>query len=1193
MPERHPGRFFLTVLATGGLWLALTSPAVAQGPRVGGQVVDSRREPIASVELTLHPLPSAYWLDRALLEGTRFEGVSSVRSDREGRFELEAPEAGMWLLTATAGGRTEVGVFLRPLPHLVELEPIVLEATREVWVEVVDGDGQPVPSARVVLDARPGRRATYALDAGRAHGWPRRQAGLTDETGRLRLLAPESGEYMLQVIAAGFVPWSGDPRSSSSERVVLRWGAPRTLLVRDPDGRPLSKALVRLASGEVPLGLTDEQGRATLGVPQGEPLEVRVLSPEGGDAEATLRAEGSVSPLEIVVEPPAPLTGLDSRIAYGTVVDESDRPISAALVTLTPTSQRLDPGDSHSANRHSEPIRARSGDRGRFELPDVTSGTFDLRAEASGFAPVTVPAVEIPTAGRQVDIGTLVLVEGATAEGRVTDVWGRPLANAEVRVHGEASLATSDADGRFVVADLAPGQTVELRVSLAGYAPATLRAVRAPTDRPLEIVLENVTVLRGRVVDERGDPVAAARLRLVAEPGSTGDSPTRASASLVRFTSTDTTGSFEIPDVIAGRWDLAARAEGFQNGGEEAIEVVAGEEPQEVRVVLRQGAVVHGRVVDLDGEPVASARVSALSESRPPFHARSYRSTTTDSDGTYRLGGLPTRRMSFSVEHPDHPGQARDLEVELGGSRLDFQLEDGWEISGRVVDAGGRPVSGAQVRALPPSKGPAVGPEAREPVVTGGDGSFTVSVLAHGNYIVRAEKSGYASARTEEAVRIEGQSAYGVELRLERGGAIAGRVTGLELDELARVRVLAVRPGRSVPPAMGHVDYEGLYRLENLPWGDWMIIAVVGEMGKNVRRTVTLDPGAEEVPLDLEFGDGLTLSGQVVRTSKPVPGAQVRAVATETFSGSRVMTDQEGRFRLEGLDPGTYHVVVSDLDTGPEQQEGVRLDGDREILIELKAYVLRGQVLDELDGTPIRGANVALARTERAGYSPVLRTDARGVFRFAGIAPGSYRLRVNKVGYGNGGAEVEIDERGEVPAIEVRLRPSEGLTLYVLHPTGAPAVDVNLMALDTAGQPLLAGRYDAGEGGRIRLVELPAGTWTLLAAARGTATVSQRIETPGGPVTVRLPESGGLAVQVPALVGTRRLARLTLLDQRGRPYRDVHTGQGQWNLVDGMATVPLLPAGAWTLEVRTADEELVRTTEGRVVPGRILDVFIE
>ena len=110
---------------------------------------------------------------------------------------------------------------------------------------------------------------------------------------------------------------------------------------------------------------------------------------------------------------------------------------------------------------------------------------------------------------------------------------------------------------------------------------------------------------------------------------------------------------------------------------------------------------------------------------------------------------------------------------------------------------------------------------------------------------------------------------------------------------------------------------------------------------------------------------------------------------------------------------------------------------------------------------------------------------------------------------------------------------------------------------------------------------------------RASGKSARTVEAPGGPVTVRLPESGGLAVEVPALLGTMRLARLTLRDSRGEPYRDVHTGRSQWHLVDGMVRLPLLPAGAWTLEVRTAAEELIVSTEVRVVPGRLLDVFVE
>ncbi len=111
------------------------------------------------------------------------------------------------------------------------------------------------------------------------------------------------------------------------------------------------------------------------------------------------------------------------------------------------------------------------------------------------------------------------------------------------------------------------------------------------------------------------------------------------------------------------------------------------------------GTVV-GRVIDLEGRPVAGAAVWAGDRNQVAARAR------TGADGRFRLGPVSDERAGiFWAEHEER-GLARQhfddvrvfarRETDLG----DVALAPGARLSGRVVDREGRPVAGAEATIL-------------------------------------------------------------------------------------------------------------------------------------------------------------------------------------------------------------------------------------------------------------------------------------------------------------------------------------------------------------------------------------------------------------------------------------------------------------------------------------------------------------
>ena len=89
--------------------------------------------------------------------------------------------------------------------------------------------------------------------------------------------------------------------------------------------------------------------------------------------------------------------------------------------------------------------------------------------------------------------------------------------------------------------------------------------------------------------------------------------------------------------------------------------------------------------------------------------------------------------------------------------------------------------------------------------------------------------------------------------------------------------------------------------------------------------------------LDLEFGEGFTLSGRVLLGGEPLNGARVSLAGQDVAIHRLVKTDWEGLFRLEDVAPGRYRLYVTAPQDMVSHSEDLGLDSDRDLLIELGA----------------------------------------------------------------------------------------------------------------------------------------------------------------------------------------------------------------------------------------------------------------
>jgi hypothetical protein len=376
----------------------------------------------------------------------------------------------------------------------------------------------------------------------------------------------------------------------------------------------------------------------------------------------------------------------------------------------------------------------------------------------------------------------------------------------------------------------------------------------------------------------------------------------------------------------------------------------------------------------------------------------------------------------------------------------------------------------------------------------------------------------------------------------------------------------------------GRVDREGNYRLEHLLPGAYRVVATVAGTGRQARDQVTVEEGAQEVRLDLQFGGGVTLSGRALQGDTPISGAMLYAEGIDIDHDALSQTDHQGGFALEGLEPGSYTLQLRDWQTGLFHKETVEVATSREIVLEVPTAGVAGRVVDAADRQPLAGVTLTLtsAGEGATGNVPphVATTDLEGRFTVRHVADGDWKLSADKQGYAAVSMPVTVQFERPVDDLQVSMNPTEGLNLEVRLPTGGVPGEISVAVLDPAGGALVSGSYATGENGRVRLSTVPPGSWVLIVSAAGSAVTRVRAEAPGAAVPVLLQPACRLSVQVPELTESSTVATVSLEGDDGQPFQSLSwTGspRSEWRLSSGRIEFGSLPPGNWRVTVAAAD----------------------
>lgn len=652
------------------------------------------------------------------------------------------------------------------------------------------------------------------------------------------------------------------------------------------------------------------------------------------------------------------------------------------------------------------------GENGEFRAafaPKTTKGALDVvgrylyLAESVKLDPAAQPSDVVlrPELGGCVRVR---LVPSPLALARTPDYASASVELFSADVYGanpaRPPRATSDARGVAEIGGVVANKPWMVHVQFAGFAGERTTGV---SPKPGEIVERDValtaaTLVRGVVLDARGEPVEGAMLRVEVRAGN--------DTSSSMGESSDAQGRFELHASGAGEMTIHAERAGHLAGKAGPFELSEGGERAGVELRLADGLSIRGVVRWPDGKPAEEAAVSLVLHGTQRWYggADSAPSVRSGADGTFEFKGLVegayalgARARSERAEgEPRAWWNGRVESVDAGARDVVILLAAGSTITGRVVDDLGMAVRGCRVR-LKPSQTVEVGRRAVSARSHGEDGAFELESVPDGEYVLVAElRAGVESAGVLCSMPRDAGRSF--DLVLPRPANVAGRVVDVDGSPAAGARVEIRRKGteRYQAARTATSASDGAFRLEDVAAGAHVLVATREGRVESAEHELDVVPGRDVAEVALALRRGGIVEGRVLdRDDRSIAGRRVVAGGFGPYGQLEAATDANGEFRITDVPPGRIEVMTwSDSDTDDYLHASVALEEGGTARVDLGgaskgAYVVRGVVT--------AGGPVAAARVTFNAMGPAASQDDRNRTAVTD-GSGRYEMRVATIG---------------------------------------------------------------------------------------------------------------------------------------------------------------------------------------------------
>ncbi len=648
----------------------------------------------------------------------------------------------------------------------------------------------------------------------------------------------------------------------------------------------------------------------------------------------------------------------------------------------------------------------------------------------------------------------------------------------------------TDKSGRFDMPGVPAGQGYTATAVAEQMSLEEVHGVDVRVAQVTEVTLRchEGALVAGHVIDADSKPVVGANVAMV-----------YLDISRVLFSAdgrqtpivTDAEGHFRTEHVAAGRVAFVAAANDQAPSNIEELAVVDGGRYEDLVLQLSEGALVRGRVVDDQKQPVAGAAVELRPFERPndPQFLKMMLKirrveTKTGADGTFTAKGLTGERLIVQASKVGYTTATR-FGVKLDEPDLVVEVQRGSVVRGKVLlgdvpltrfrvdtrttdipavaeaSADGKPAkpdgnSGASWNG--DDQGPRFGgrgmrertvqmPEGQTMMDRGmngmdgnwreiqaADGTFELRGIPPGRVRVRVRADGYLDAVNQEVDLQPGQTSDELVFKVEPGQPVAGRV----IDDTGK------------------------------PVSDAQVTAYKAREGKDRR-------GPFNFQIDPEDFDFLALSSATNRRS--------------------AITDSKGEFLIASLEAGSYRFTARH----PDLAKSSATDVEVKVSVPTPPVEIKIDAGGGVEGTvtgfgmrPLADA-LMVAFSLQAGSMRSSTTDKGGFYRIDGLPPGQYVVFKSRLDERADNIPLELMSnmrlktvtvrQGKFSRLDVQDDSEDGVRVHgIVRENGAPVPRalVTLLGSDRDGILGMGVRANAASmDGRYELVGIKPGSYVM------------------------------------------------------------------------------------------------------------------
>lgn len=573
------------------------------------------------------------------------------------------------------------------------------------------------------------------------------------------------------------------------------------------------------------------------------------------------------------------------------------------------------------------------------------------------------------------------------------------------------------------------------------------------TEQDQVLRLPGTAELAGTVQDESGKPVPGAEILVIGmsrlgeplDPFLQGPNDLSLIRSQLRITTTtDEQGNFRLPMPQGMRVHLSIQHTSYARRSvlvsSDPTTQPTTLKPAELRDHGQQELLVTPATIQLDGRNsypvrvrVAGADGQPVTEGRLALVKRGERATFVNEAGIAALA-VPEPGECYVVYRPaiGEAGLVLSGRIEVADTstpqEFELQLPESRSLEGRVIDGAAEGIAGVELRWSTERE---EGGYVSATTVTRADGRFQIVAAAgKGRLSVVEGPAGFFVPTAHDRRNLDDEqltpvvrhveipaddSLPPVEIRLPRGLVVNGTVSDNDGNPAVGARITAqpmepfVRPWR----VSARSDERGHFELAGLHPQAGYVLYVAKQGGVAVEEI----PAAPEQPmgearlveLDVRLEPAVTLVGRIYLLDEPAEGVPVQLIVVRqngpdswrVHPVDQTETDEEGHYRLSGLQPGDrYQVEIKPTtpvvdprwhhaspysQTLPADAEGEFSLPDMHLVPMTQS--LSGVVVDP-DGNPVAGATVSaqledggMLTSPPVGPRPWTETDEQGRFR--------------------------------------------------------------------------------------------------------------------------------------------------------------------------------------------------------------------